>query len=148
LVRVSFGEDGVTTGWLQTLHHGTTGNSYFHTYKINELVAVMLQSDGVYGFVLGSVYSGDNTPTESGDEVVSIVFENGDKIVYDGQARTMTLEALNGVTINGDVTVTGSVDASVDVKAGPTNTSLTLHTHTTPTTGTVISTEITSTPVP
>lgn len=151
-VRVAFTEDGVTTGWLQTLHNGANGTSWFHTFAVNELVAVVLEGDGVYGFVLGAVYSGSDEPTESGDEVVSVVFPNGDKVIYDGSTGAMELKASGGVTITGDVTVTGSLDASgqiksdIEVKAGLV--SLSTHTHTTPTTGTIPTTEPTSTPIP
>lgn len=147
MVRVSFGADGVTTGWLQTLHHGTVGNSYFHTYEVNELVAVALESDGIYGFVLGSVYPEGTTPAESGDKVVSVVFDNGNKIVYNGQTGAMELQANGGITITGDVTVTGSIDASGDVTAGLTNTSLTGHTHSVTVTGNA-ETATTTPPVP
>lgn len=129
IVRVAFTEDGVTTGWLQTLHNGANGTSWFHTFAVNELVAVVLDSDGVYGFVLGAVYSGDDTPTESGNDVVSVVFPNGDKVIYNGANGSMELKASGGITITGDVTVTGSIDATGDVTAGPLNISLTSHTH-------------------
>lgn len=151
-VRVTFPADGVTTGWLQTLHHGTVGNSYFHTYKVDELVAVALEGDGVYGFVLGSIYPDGTVPAESGSKIVSVVFDNGDKIVYDGTTGAMELKASGGITITGDVTVTGSVDASgqiksdTEVKAGLI--SLSTHTHTTPTTGTITATETTTPPLP
>lgn len=146
-VRVSFEADGVTTGWLQTLHNGTVGNSYFHTFAVNELVAVIMESNGVYGFVLGSIYPDGVTPTESGDKVVSVVFDGGNKLVYNGTTGAMELKASGGITITGNVTVTGNLDASGDVTAGPLNTSLTLHTHQTATTGTIPSPETTTPPM-
>lgn len=145
-VRVAFTEDEVTTGWLQTLHNGANGASWFHTFAINELVAVALESDGVYGFVLGAVYSGSDEPTEAGSEIVSVVFQNGDKVIYNGANGSMELKASGGLTITGDVDVTGTITATVDVKAGITNTSLTTHTHTTPTTGTITAPETTTPP--
>lgn len=146
-VRVTFPADSVTSGWLQTLHHGTVGNSYFHTYEVDELVAVAMEKDGVYGFVLGSIYPDGTEPTESGDKVVSVSFANGDKIVYNGTTGAMELKASGGITITGNVTVNGSVDASGDVTAGPLNTSLTLHTHQTATTGTITTPESTTPPL-
>lgn len=128
-VRVAFSADGVTTGWLQTLHNGANGVSWFHTYAINELVAVVMESDGVYGFVLGAVYSGSDVPTEAGEEVTSVVFPNGNKVVYNNQTGEMEIKASGGVKITGDLTVTGSVDASGDVTAGALNISLVNHTH-------------------
>ena len=56
------------------------------------------------------------------------MFSNGDKVKYDNGQIEIT--ASGGVTINGNLTVIGTVDASVDVTAGAINTSLTSHTHT------------------
>lgn len=123
LVRVSFEAEGVTTGWLQTLHNGASGASWFHTFAINELVAVAMQPDGVYGFVLGAVYSGNDTPTESGDKITSVVFENGDKVIHNGTTGEMEIKASGGLTVTGNLKVTGTV------RAGATEISLTTHTH-------------------
>lgn len=129
LVKVSFGEDSLVSEWIPTVHAGTSGDSYFHTLSVNTQVAVAMDRNMRYGCVIGAIYSRDTTPSEAGDNIISVVFDNGDKIVIDKQARTLTCNMQGGLTINGDLTVNGSIDASVDVTAGPLNTSLTGHVH-------------------
>jgi phage baseplate assembly protein gpV len=129
LCKVSFGEDNVVTDWIPTIHNGTSGNSYFHTFDINEHVACMMSDNGITGVILGAIYSKNLQPIESGEDVVSVVFNANNKIVFNRQTGEMEIKASGGVTINGDLTVQGSVDASGDVTAGLTNISLTGHTH-------------------
>jgi phage baseplate assembly protein gpV len=128
-VKVSFGEDGIESGWLPTLHAGTKGNSYFHTYNVNELVACAMEENLDAGVCLGSIYYKDEQPVESGPDLVSVVFDSNNKVVFNRQSGEMQIKASGGVNITGDVTITGSLDASGDVTAGPTNVSLTGHTH-------------------
>lgn len=135
LVKVSFGEDDLVSEWIPTVHAGTSGDSYFHTLSVNTQVAVAMDRNMRYGCVIGAIYSRNTQPQEAGDNIISIVFDNGDKIVIDKQARTLTCNMQGGLTINGDLTVNGSIDASVDVTAGPLNTSLTGHTHSVTVTG-------------
>lgn len=129
LCKVSFGEDETVTDWLPTVHNGTRENSYFHTFQTEDHVAVMMNDNGITGVILGAIYSKNLQPSEGGEGKTSVVFDNGNKVVYDKATGSMELVASGGVKITGDVTVTGSIDASVDVKAGLLNTSLVGHTH-------------------
>jgi len=145
LCKVSFGEDEVVTDWLPTIHNGTSGNSYFHTFDIQEHVACMMSDNGITGVILGAIYSRDLQPSESGNDIVSVVFNANNKIVFNRANGQMEIQASGGVTITGDLSVSGSVDAGVEVSAGSVN--LTTHTHTTPTTGQITTPETTSTPL-
>jgi phage baseplate assembly protein gpV len=78
---------------------------------------------------LGAVYNENTTPSSSGEDIVSVVFSNGDSVEYDRATGEMSITVSGGLTINGDVTVIGSLDASIDVTAGVFNTSLSTHTH-------------------
>jgi len=128
-VKVSFGEDGIESGWLPTIHNGATGSSYFHTYDVNELVACVMEENLDAGVVLGAIYYENEQPVESGDNIVSVVFNSSNKVIFNRQTGEMELQASGGVTINGNVTISGSLDVSADVTAGPLNTSLTGHVH-------------------
>jgi len=145
LCKVSFGEDSVVTDWLPTLHNGAKENSYFHTYDIQEHVACLMSDNGITGVILGAIYSSNLQPEESGVDVVSVVFNANNKVVFNRSTGEMTIKASGGVSIQGDLSVTGSIDAGVEVSAGTVN--LTTHTHTTPTTGQIQSPETTSTPL-
>jgi len=145
LCKVSFGEDEVVTDWLPTLHNGTSGNSYFHTYDIQEHVACMMSDNGITGVILGAIYSRDLQPEESGVDVVSVVFNANNSVVFNRSTGEMTIQASGGVSIEGDLSVTGSIDAGIEISAGTVN--LTTHTHTTPTTGQIPSPETTSAPL-
>lgn len=63
------------------------------------------------------------------------ITDNGEKSDVSIEADTMTVTAADGVSITGDVSVDGKINATkdiksdTDVKAGPNNTSLTGHTH-------------------
>jgi len=129
LCKVSFGEDEVVTDWLPTIHNGASGNSYFHTFDIQEHVACLMSDNGITGVILGAIYSKNLQPEESGQDVVSVVFNANNKVVFNRSTGEMTIKASGGVTIDGDLTVNGSVDASADVTAGITSVSLIGHTH-------------------
>lgn len=127
--KVSFGEDETVTDWLPTVHNGTRENSYFHTFQTEDHVAVMMNDNGITGVILGAIYSKNLQPSDGGVGKTSVVFDNGNKVVYDKATGSMEIVASGGLKITGDVTVTGSIDASVDVTAGILNISLTGHTH-------------------
>lgn len=152
LVKVAFGEDDLVSEWIPTTHAGTSGDSYFHSLENGTAVACAMSDNLRYGCVIGAIYSNTDSPQESGSDIVSVVFDNGDKIVIDKQNRTLTCNMQGGLTINGDLTVNGSVDATDvaatnDVTASGGATSLTTHTHTTPTTGQISDPETTSPPL-
>lgn len=128
VARVSFAEDEIVTDWLPIVVAGTA-NSYSFTFNIDEQVACMMDSTGLRGVILGAVYNQNTTPSSSGEDIVSVVFSNGDSVEYDRATGEMSITVSGGLTINGDVTVIGSLDASIDVTAGVFNTSLSTHTH-------------------
>ncbi len=127
LCKVSFGEDETVTDWLPTVHNGTRENSYFHTFQTEDHVAVMMNDNGITGVILGAIYSKNLQPSEGGEGKTSVVFDNGNKVVYDKATGSMELVASGGVKITGDVDVTGTITATVEVKAGII--ALTTHTH-------------------
>lgn len=130
MARVSFAEDGTVSDWMSMVVAKTGNDKFFYLPDANEQVACLMGKGMIRGVILGAIYSDNRSPdsANSGAGVLSIVFSNGDKVKYDNGQIEIT--ASGGVTINGNLTVIGTVDASVDVTAGVLNTSLTSHTHT------------------
>jgi phage baseplate assembly protein V len=130
MARVSFAEDGTVSDWMSMVVAKTGNDKFFYLPDANEQVACLMGKGMIRGVILGAIYSDNRSPdsANSGAGVLSIVFSNGDKVKYDNGQIEIT--ASGGVTINGNLTVIGTVDASVDVTAGALNTSLTSHTHT------------------
>jgi phage baseplate assembly protein V len=129
MARVNFAEDTTVSDWMPFIVSKTGEDKFFYLPDVNEQVACLMGKGMLRGVILGAIYSETTNPdsANSGAGVLSVVFSNGDKVKYDnGQ---MEITASGGVTINGNLTVNGSVDASADVTAGPTNVSLTAHTH-------------------
>lgn len=133
LSKVTFREDGIVSDWMPMIVPKSKGDSYIWTLEINQEVACMMDQHQERGVILGSIYSRDLQPVDSGDDVVAISFSNGDFIKYDRGSGQMELKASGGVSIEGDLSVEGRVDATgnvtsdQDVYAGLT--SLGSHTH-------------------
>ena len=78
---------------------------------------------------------GDDFPAPSADPIDLIAFEDGSKLSYDAEAGELVLElagkmrivAPDGLAIEGDVDVTGTITASEDAVAD--GISLKSHTH-------------------
>jgi phage baseplate assembly protein V len=171
LVKVSFDDDEIVSGWLPVLKQGTKSNKYFHIFDSGEHVACMMDEHCENGVVLGAIYSKDETPgSVKGADIAGVVFSDGTVVKYDRSSHKLTIQTDGNVEITaeklkvtgdlevtGDVDVTGGITASGDletngdikaplgdVSAGPLGVSLLLHKHIGVTTGPGVS----GTPIP
>lgn len=121
--------------WL----HGRAGqSSTWSPPSAGEEVVVLCPAGEIgSGVILRGLSNTDNPP--SGSTLTELVkFADGAVLSYDPEAHqlaftlpagaTLAIEATGGVTIDGDVSVTGTLTASVDVVGG--GKSLKDHTHT------------------
>ncbi len=75
--------DNLRTGWLQVRQNKTRRDKHYYLPDIGEHVAVLLDRQGVEGFVLGAVYGGnDQVPVTSGDKH-HVRFADGSWIEFD-----------------------------------------------------------------
>lgn len=144
---IFYDDDSLVSGELQVIHTNTQKNKDFAMPDIGELVVCIFLASGTEeGFILGSVYTEDDTLPESSLNKRTIVFEDKTKISYDRSSHELTVvidgttitanrssvtvvgaAAVNveaskitlkgSVTIDGTLTTTGSVDVSGDVTA-------------------------------
>lgn len=139
--------DDFETAWLPVLTAFSGGNKFYAMPDIDELVAVILDAQGEYGYILGAIYNDIDTPPTSNADVYIKQFKNGTQISHDCSSGdvlvktsgTVTVQAgnvviasdsitLNGATtINGTTSITGTLTATGDIiGAGK---SLSKHTH-------------------
>lgn len=158
LVKVSFDDDEIVSGWLPVLKQGTKSNKYFHIFDSGEHVACMMDEHCENGVVLGAIYSKDETPgSVKGADIAGVVFSDGTVVKYDRSSHKMTIQVASGnveieatkMKLTGDLEVTGKIKATSDIEttqgnvkaplgnvtAGPLNIGLTTHKHSGVTTG-------------
>lgn len=148
--RVNFLEEDIVSNPLQVITSGAKGNKFSIPFAINEQVACLMDENLEFGVILGAVYDAKNTPPGGASaQSVDLVFgANKVQIKIDSFSGSLTLEVDGDVTvkcsnasIEGDLSVTGTIEATGDVKAG--TISLMTHTHTSAASGSP-----TSTPIP
>ena len=101
-VRVTVAElDGLLSWWLQVLMPFTGINNAYAMPHVGDRVAVLLDSDGSRGCVLGAVYSQQQQPSDTGANLLSFQIP---------QTRIA-----GDVEILGDVVIKGNIDATGDV---------------------------------
>ncbi len=126
--RVKFPEDDVVTDWLSVIVRRTLGDKTIDSLSVNEqVVCVFNDEDGV---ILGSIYSDEDQPSEeAGSKVWGREFADGTVIKYDQTSKKLEVKISSGgsVEIDGDLKVTGKIEATGDVSTS--TASLNDHTH-------------------
>ena len=135
LARVAFQEDGLTSDWLPILVPKTAKDSYSWTHDIGEHVACLMDENAENGVILGAIYSEKTAPKQAGENIVSAVFDDGSKVVFNRSSGKLEIEAKGEVTIKaapkvvleatdvevkGNLKVTGSVDSTGGIKSNGT----------------------------
>jgi phage baseplate assembly protein V len=92
MVRVEFKEDGITSGELPVVTHGSKGNQFFHTFDVGEHVACHMDDHCENGVVLGAIYNSKEKPSEQGKDITAVKFKDGAIARYDRSAKEFTLK--------------------------------------------------------
>ena len=139
--------DDFETAWLPVLTAFSGGNKFYAMPDIDELVAVILDARGEYGYILGAIYNDiDTTPTSSPDMYIK-QFKNGTQISHDRSSGnvlvktsgTVTVQASHVVIVGDSITLNGAttINGTANIKGTLTTTgdiigagkSLSKHTH-------------------
>lgn len=134
LVRVQAGE--ILTGWLPWMTQRAGGNISWHAPEIGEQVVVLAPSGELnQGIVLAGMYQVAKPPPVSTPVKHHTLYGDGAVVEYDRSSHrlmavlpagaTVQLISNGGIAINGDITLTGTLTASVDVIAN----GISLHNH-------------------
>lgn len=124
--RVKFEEDDIVSAPLPVVQRAVSGDKFFSLPSPGDQVACLMDENAETGAVLGSVYSSAQTPP-SGATAGSMVvrFEDGTTIKYDKAGPKITVEIDGEVEvkctvtkIDGDLEVTGSIEADGGMSAG------------------------------
>lgn len=165
---VRLDDDDIVTGWVMLIKKYTHKNKDDYSLDEGEPVCILMEQNMRRGVILGTINTSKSDSEETDSDKEKKTFSDGSYFQYDRKnhvydiyvkgsnnkinivadqgsieikCKDATIEASNGCTIKGDVTVQGKIDASGDVKAG--TVSLQNHVHgyvDTTTTGTVNST--------
>lgn len=134
--RVFFDDDGyydstgkfkkIVTYELQVLQRNTLRNKDYAMPDVGEdVLCIFLPFGLVKGFILGSVYAGENTPPESTEDKRTVIFDDDTKVSYDRATHHMSVEigetkitANRGfITIDAPRNISITAGNVVDVKA-------------------------------
>ncbi|MEC0269053.1 phage baseplate assembly protein V [Paenibacillus anseongense] len=78
--------------------------------SVGDPVLCLFLSNGIQnGFCLGSFYNDLETPPPESDSKRGVFFEDGSYAFYDRQTGSMHIKATNGLIIEGNVTVNGTL---------------------------------------
>jgi phage baseplate assembly protein V len=133
-VRIKAGD--ILTDWLPWQTQRAGGNISWHAPEIGEQVVVLSPSGELnQGVVLIGLYQSLKPPAVATPNIHQIVYSDGAIVEYDRHMHhlkavlpdgaTMAVRATGGMTIIGDITLTGTLTASVDVIAN----GISLHNH-------------------
>lgn len=107
--------EDLETAWLSFLTPNAGGNQFYCLPDVGELVAILLDSRGEGGCVLGTIYNEqDPTPVTNG-KIWLKKFKNGTTIQHDRKSGDLTIHTTGKVMVNnchvevnnGNVNVTG-----------------------------------------
>ena len=124
--RVLFDDrDGLVSMELPVLQGSVQGAQAYLLPAVGERVLCLFLGSGVeQGFIVGSFYDDDNPPPESGQVIYLrisddcfVLINKATKQIVVSTSGEVSITAAGGVSIVGDVNVTGTVTASVDVTA-------------------------------
>lgn len=99
LLRVEFTEDGIVSDWLPMVVAAGAKNSFFALPDVGEQVACLMDTHAENGVVLGAIYSANTKPKQASDDISSVEFSDGTKVIYDRQAHTLLIDTVGDVTI-------------------------------------------------
>lgn len=141
-------QDGLETYWLAVPQRHTQGSQSRPLLpELDEQVAVLLDDEGVNGVYLGGIYSSAEPPPVLDQDSHYVRFSDGTSVTYDRQAHQLLVDCVGTVTVNtagattieaggpasitaptitlkgattvdGDLTVTGNVEAAGTVMDG------------------------------
>ena len=101
--------EDLETAWLSFLTPNAGGNQFYCLPDVGELVAILLDSRGESGCVLGTIYNEqDPTPVQNG-EIWLKKFKNGTTIQHDRKSGHLTIHTSGKVIVN---------DCEVEVNTG------------------------------
>lgn len=148
LAKVKFDEDNIVSDWLQIVVRNSISNKSESWFDVDEFVCVMMDKHDEEGIILGAVYHEGNTPPIGNKDTVGVTFPDGTVVKYNRSDSKFTIECVGevnvtctkanftgDVTIDGALTVSGTVDATGQVtalKGTPGQVRLTTHIHPTP----------------
>ena len=124
--RVAFEPQGVVSYDLQILVPQTLKNKDYYMPDIGEhVVCLFLPTGNQEGFILGAVYSNEDTPAVADPNKRQVKFKDGTWIEYDQSSHALTINttgavnivAAGNVNITGDINVTGNINVTEDVVA-------------------------------
>jgi phage baseplate assembly protein V len=131
MVRVSFLEDeNIVSDWISIVVPFASKNSLFAMPDVGEQVACMMDEHCENGVCLGAIYSNDVKPKQSGDDISSVEFSDGTKVIYDRGAHTLNIDTKGDITIKTTKNVkieclNATVKASATTKIDSPNTQIT-----------------------
>ena len=108
--------ENLETDWLAFLALNAGGNKFYCLPDEGELVALLLDSKGEGGCVIGSIYNAQDTPSASDNNIWKKQFTNGTTIEHDRKSGHITIHAAGKIIINAtDIDVNAS---TITVKNG------------------------------
>lgn len=143
LAKVLFPADDLVSPWLHVSQQTTKGSKDYGLPAIDTPVACLMDEHNEEGVIVGAIYNDKNQPDSSQRSGVrSVIFSDGTKVEYNQNTSQLlvnvsgnvTIEA-GEVTIDGDLKVTGSVEADSEVTANAGVASVSLSTHNHPANG-------------
>lgn len=130
-VKVSFNsrDDSVSPELPVLVRGSLETNDYWMPAVGEQVVCVSLPNGNAKGFVLGSFYSNVDKPILGDSNHRYVHFEDGTMIDYDKSSKTLSIHANgpvkittnSGVTINGDLIISGKMVAKEIITSGDVN---------------------------
>lgn len=124
------------TAWLPYLVQNAGGNQFYCLPDVGELVAILLDSRGEGGCVLGAIYNEQDPVPTNNSEMWQKTFTNGTVISHDRRTGDVTVstngtvrvqsskveitaptEITGDVQINGTLNATGNITSEAEVSA-------------------------------
>lgn len=97
--------DNITSPWLNVLAPTAHDDKVFGLPPVGSQVAVLLDEHDEAGCILGAIYSTQDQPTASSEQVRRIDFRDGTRIEYDAEAQRLNIALADGASVH----VTGGV---------------------------------------
>ena len=107
--------DNMRTMWLPIAYPKTKDDQCCWTYDNGEHVAVLLDSRGEDGVILGAVYSSADTPPVTDPNKFAIRFKDGALLEYDRNTHVLTVSGVQKVVVEASVEILLKADAKVTV---------------------------------
>lgn len=107
--------DNMRTMWLPIAYPKTKDDQCCWTYDNGEHVAVLLDSRGEDGVILGAVYSSADTPPITDPNKFAIRFKDGALLEYDRNSHVLTVSGVQKVVVEASAEILLKADAKVTV---------------------------------